>query len=53
MALIGLRELKIPYIEYHPLFNKTIELKQDINKLKRLLDSPTVHEETNQDHLEW
>jgi hypothetical protein len=46
MALIGLRELKIPYIEHHPLFNATIEMKQDISKLKRLFDVSTQHEET-------
>lgn len=44
MALIGLRELKIPYIEHHPLFNKVIEMKQDISQLKRLFDVLTVHE---------
>jgi hypothetical protein len=24
MALIGLRELKIPFVEYHPIVSKTI-----------------------------
>ena len=45
MALISLRDLNIPYVQYHPLFNKTIEMKQDIAKLKMLLEKSTVMEE--------
>ena len=41
MTLIGLRDLSIPYIEYHPIFTKAAEMKQDINKLQRLLRSST------------
>lgn len=44
MALIALRELKIPYIEYHPIVNKALQLKEDIGKLKHLLESSTVHD---------
>lgn len=44
MTLIGLRDLDIPYIEYHPLFNKAIEMKQDINKLQRLLSASTLQD---------
>ena len=37
MALIGLRELKIPFVKYHPLVDKIVQMKQDIYKLKGLL----------------
>jgi hypothetical protein len=46
MALIGLRDLKIPYVEFHPLFNQTLQMKQDISRLKRLLDTSTLHSES-------
>lgn len=53
MTLIGLRDLKIPYIEFHPLFNKSIEMKQEISQLKRLLDTSTLQEESNEDDDEF
>lgn len=45
MSLIALRELTIPYVEYHPILNQLMQMKQDIAKLKTLLDSSTHHEE--------
>jgi hypothetical protein len=43
MALIALRELKIAYVEYHPIVAHAMTLKQDIAKLRTLLDQSTVH----------
>lgn len=45
MSLIALRELTIPYVEYHPILNQIMQMKQDIAKLKTLLDNSTHHEE--------
>ncbi len=43
MALIALRELKIAYIEYHPIVTHAMTLKQDIARLRILLDASTLH----------
>lgn len=45
MALIALRELKIAYVEYHPIVTHAMALKQDIAKLRTLLDASTHHAE--------
>jgi hypothetical protein len=39
LSLIAMREIKIPYIEYHPIVGKTLQMKEDINKLRQLLDN--------------
>jgi hypothetical protein len=38
MSLISLRELKIPNVQYHPILNKILELKEDISKLTFAFD---------------
>jgi len=45
LSLIAMREVKIPYIEYHPIVSKTLQLKEDIGKLKHLLDNSTHYGE--------
>jgi hypothetical protein len=37
MSLIGLKELKIEYLEFHPLLNQVAQIKQDIENLTSLL----------------
>lgn len=49
MSLIALRELTIPYVEYHPILNQLMQMKQDIAKLKTLLDTSTHHEEQQEE----
>ena len=52
MSLIALRELTIPYVEYHPILNQIMQMKQDIAKLKTLLDTSTHHEEQEEEEEE-
>jgi hypothetical protein len=45
LSLIALRELDIPHVEYHPILNQIMQMKQDISKLRALLETSTHHEE--------
>lgn len=49
MALIALRELKIAYVEYHPIVSQAMALKQDIAKLRTLLDASTHQGEPHEE----
>ncbi len=45
MSLIALKELKIEYLEFHPLLNQVAQIKQDIENLTSLLYSSLENNE--------
>lgn len=49
MSLIALRQLQIPYIQFHPIVNKTLELKEEIKKLNHLLEAQSNTKEQEGD----